>query len=184
MTQAGVQSPDPHWVRAHCVHSSVGSRGRLRVLDFGSSAPLSEGDWDQVEAAESRELGARRSAIAAAQASQYRKVDVPCATLSNGHRLPLVGLGTWKAERGQVRSAVHTALKAGYRHIDCASVYQNEEEVGEALHHVTSRGLVPRQDLFICSKLWCGDGAEGGGGSWGLGLWVWCREGREEESGA
>lgn len=62
--------------------------------------------------------------------------------------------GTWKADKGQVRLAVHQALQAGYRHIDCASVYQNEEEVGEALEVALSGAHVAREELFICSKAW------------------------------
>ena len=73
--------------------------------------------------------------------------------------MPAIGLGTWKSEKGQVESAVRVALQAGYRHIDCASVYQNEEEVGNALNYVLSRGLIPRSELFICSKLWNSDHA-------------------------
>eukprot|EP00967_Tisochrysis_lutea_P140404 scaffold256462_cov18-Tisochrysis_lutea.AAC.1 len=53
----------------------------------------------------------------------------PTARLSNGYTIPLVGLGTWKAAKGEVQQAVLSALRAGYRHIDCASVYANEHEV-------------------------------------------------------
>ncbi|PRW56478.1 aldo-keto reductase family 4 member C9-like [Chlorella sorokiniana] len=74
--------------------------------------------------------------------------------LRDGTRIPAVGLGTWKAAPGEVRQAVHVALQAGYRHIDCASVYQNEEEVGDALDHVLRNGLLPRSELYICSKVW------------------------------
>lgn len=47
------------------------------------------------------------------------------ALLSSGHAIPRVGLGTWKSEKGQVKHAVYEALKAGYRHVDCAAIYEN-----------------------------------------------------------
>lgn len=76
--------------------------------------------------------------------------------LNSGCNIPRIGLGTWKSEKGQVRSAVYEAVKAGYRHVDCAAIYENEHEVGSALQQAFSEKLVRRQDIFLTSKLWYG----------------------------
>ena len=64
-------------------------------------------------------------------------------------------IGTWQSPPGQVKDAVYHALKSGYRHIDCAYVYQNEEEVGAGLKAAFDDGLCKRKDIFITTKLWC-----------------------------
>ncbi|EED17946.1 aldehyde reductase (AKR1), putative [Talaromyces stipitatus ATCC 10500] len=76
------------------------------------------------------------------------------ATLNTGAKIPLRGYGTWQAEPGQVGEGVYLALKAGYRHIDLAKIYQNQKEVGEGLRKALKELGIKREDVFITSKLW------------------------------
>ena len=76
------------------------------------------------------------------------------ALLSNSDRMPLIGLGTGKSESRQVYTTVREAIKIGYRHIDCASIYGNEEEVGDAIRDAIQNHETTRSELWITSKLW------------------------------
>ncbi|KAL7823709.1 aldo-keto reductase [Trichoderma gracile] len=72
-------------------------------------------------------------------------------TLNNGQSLPAIGLGTFQGDKGnsKVKEAVKTALRLGYRHIDGASAYGNEKEIGEAI----KESGIPRSEIFVTSKL-------------------------------
>jgi len=63
--------------------------------------------------------------------------------------------GTWQSAKGEVKKAVSHALGSGYKHIDCAYVYGNEDEVGEGLRESFESGKVKREDIFVTTKLWC-----------------------------
>ncbi|MGC1308751.1 MAG: aldo/keto reductase [Phormidesmis sp.] len=75
-------------------------------------------------------------------------------TLNDGNVMPAFGLGTWKSPKGEVRAAVKEALRVGYRHIDAAWIYQNEQEVGQGIGEAMQDGVVTREDIFVTSKLW------------------------------
>ncbi|KAF5395334.1 Aldo-keto reductase family 1 member B4 (Aldose reductase) [Paragonimus heterotremus] len=74
---------------------------------------------------------------------------------SNGLRMPVLGLGTWTSPPDKMKLAVGTALETGYRHIDCAFVYSNEKEIGNALEEYMKKFSLKREDIFITSKCWC-----------------------------
>jgi len=75
-------------------------------------------------------------------------------TFNNNDKMPILGLGTWKSEPGEVGKAIQEAIRIGYRHIDCAAIYGNEAEIGKALEEVMQAGLATRDELWITSKLW------------------------------
>ncbi|XP_060048386.1 dihydrodiol dehydrogenase 3-like isoform X3 [Erinaceus europaeus] len=80
-----------------------------------------------------------------------------CVRLSDGHHMPVLGLGTYAPEeipKIQAYEATKMAIDAGYRHIDSAYMYQNEKELGKAIREKVADGTVKREDIFYTSKLW------------------------------
>jgi diketogulonate reductase-like aldo/keto reductase len=75
--------------------------------------------------------------------------DLPAAGLPGGRAIPLLGLGTWQLTGRACYDAVRTALELGYRHVDTATMYRNEAEVGRALRD----SGVPRDEVFVTTKL-------------------------------
>ncbi|ODT70425.1 MAG: oxidoreductase [Pelagibacterium sp. SCN 63-23] len=77
----------------------------------------------------------------------------PHVSFNDGRTIPQIGLGVWQTPNDTAVQAVETALKAGYRHIDTAAVYQNEEGVGEGM-----RGSgIAREEIFLTTKVWNDD---------------------------
>ena len=82
---------------------------------------------------------------------------IPQKKLNSGFNIPAIGLGTFGSDKftpDMVAAAVLDAISLGYRHIDCASVYGNEKEIGEALNIVLASAKIDRSELFITSKVW------------------------------
>lgn len=78
---------------------------------------------------------------------------VPELELHNGTKIPQLGFGVWKAAPGECYNAVRTALDLGYRHIDTARIYGNEEDVGKAIRD----SGVAREEIYVTTKLWNSD---------------------------
>lgn len=77
----------------------------------------------------------------------------PSVAFHDGHSIPQLGYGVWQVENDVAADVVEQAIRAGYRHIDTARIYGNEEGVGRAVRAAD----VPREDLFITTKLWNDD---------------------------
>jgi 2,5-diketo-D-gluconate reductase A len=81
---------------------------------------------------------------------------IPDVTLNNGVRMPILGFGVYQIPPEDTERAVTDALAAGYRHIDTAAAYVNEEAVGRAI----AASGIPRDELFVTTKLWVSDAGE------------------------
>jgi len=82
---------------------------------------------------------------------------VPVVSMNDGNTMPILGFGVWQIEEGKAcEEALETALEAGYRHVDTAFDYRNEASVGRAL----GRSGIPREELFVTTKLWPGPDVE------------------------
>ena len=79
---------------------------------------------------------------------------IPTLTLNTGDKMPVVGLGYWKVPRAEAAALTVEAIRAGYRHFDCACDYGNEAEVGAGIRESIDSGLCRREDLWVTSKLW------------------------------
>ena len=80
------------------------------------------------------------------------------ATLRNGVKMPLEGFGVFQVpDAAECEQSVYTAIQTGYRLIDTAAAYLNEEAVGAAIRRAIADGICTREELFITTKLWIQD---------------------------
>jgi diketogulonate reductase-like aldo/keto reductase len=81
------------------------------------------------------------------------QTQIPSLTLNDGVQIPQLGFGVFQVPPEETQRAVETALQVGYRHIDTAAAYRNEEGVGRAI----AASGIPREELFVTTKLWNAD---------------------------
>lgn len=74
--------------------------------------------------------------------------------LHSGDHMPMLGLGTWQSSETELHNAIDSAISTGYRHIDCASIYQNEPILGDTLKQTLNKQQLTREEMWITSKLW------------------------------
>lgn len=77
--------------------------------------------------------------------------------LNDGTSMPSVAFGFWNVPNDKAVEALKGAIDAGYRCLDCASIYGNQAKIGEGLEEIFASGKVKREDLYIVSKLWASD---------------------------
>ncbi|XP_064140890.1 aldo-keto reductase family 1 member C23-like protein isoform X3 [Loxodonta africana] len=80
-----------------------------------------------------------------------------CVKLNDGHFIPVLGFGTYAPQevpKSEAEEATKLAIDAGFRHIDSAYLYENEDKVGQAIRSKIADGIVKREDIFYTSKLW------------------------------
>lgn len=151
------------WQRRSAPQRRVPSRG-MALVDAAAAAPAAP-----VQRASRLSRSASRSlpraflvaatfASIAAASDVTRSVRSMRKTLNDGTVMPMVGLGTWKSKASDVGDAVYFAIcEAGYRHIDAAQIYMNQEQVGSALRRAQQNCGVSREDLWVTSKVWMTD---------------------------
>ena len=81
--------------------------------------------------------------------------------LNNGTEMPILGIGTYTLSNQQAENSVYWALRDGYRLIDTARIYGNEEGVGRGIQRAISEGIVTREEIFVTTKMWTSDYGNG-----------------------
>lgn len=144
------KADDDKWYLAKVVAVSRNRRVKINWVGYTSASDI----WLGSESIRSKKLSGKKADVA--RVPKFYK-------LSSGHRMPALGLGTFKASKGEVGAAVTAALKAGYRLLDCAQGYGNQAEVGAAISEAIAGGVVKREELFVATKVfqthhvWKGD---------------------------
>ena len=133
------------------------ARRAIRALETALAALVDGDETGNVQGSTANDCSGGGGGGGAVSAAHRESPGGPRVVLSTGAAIPLLGVGTWELSPHEARAAVEAALRAGVRHLDCASIYRNEAAVGEAIHAAMCEGRVRRADLFVTSKLWISD---------------------------
>ena len=81
--------------------------------------------------------------------------------LNSGYEMPVLGIGMFRLSQSEAENSVYWALRDGYRLIDTAKIYGNEEGVGKGIKRAIDEGLVKREEIFVTTKMWTDDYDDG-----------------------
>ncbi|XP_075222732.1 1,5-anhydro-D-fructose reductase-like [Lycorma delicatula] len=98
-------------------------------------------------------MGCHVSSTSRTQSTHCSRTNSTMQVFQNGIKMPSIGYGTWLANDDVLEKGVETALEAGYRHIDTAAAYRNEDVIGRVLKRWFDNGKIKREDIFITTKL-------------------------------
>lgn len=137
----------------HPLAASASRNSAVFAFNGGTHPAGETDDAPRFHPLESRHPRRRRVRLEDVALTQLRMTHQPYLSLSDGNRIPQLGFGVWQVPNDHAASAVRTAISCGYRSIDTAAIYENEQGVGDAIRSAD----VPRGDLFITTKLWNDD---------------------------
>lgn len=132
--------------------------------DTAVSEPAPSEDMPQSREENTADAGALATAPsddAAAGEGAVFDLEKGTVLLNNETRMPILGIGTFRLSDEQAENSVYWALRDGYRLIDTARIYGNEEGVGRGIQRATSEGFVTREEIFVTTKMWTDDYDDG-----------------------
>lgn len=154
-----VKEPQDKNYRVHRLligtHTSPGADNYLQIaeVEIPKSAEPNPNDYDEDRGAKQTRIAGFTTNTAPIDYKRRLKMAPTSYKLNTGQDIPALGLGTWQSAPGQVEKAVEFALKSGYKLIDAAYCYGNEDEVGKGLKAAFDSGI-KREDIFVTTKLW------------------------------
>ncbi len=135
----------------------------LLLLLTGCAGRADQTSEEPAETAQTDTADASETAENKTAAEGYPEFDLDSrtVTLNSGDEMPILGLGMFSLSDDEAENSTYWALKAGFRLIDTAKIYGNEEAVGRGLQRAIDEGIVERGDVFITTKMWTADYGDG-----------------------